>query len=106
MISNLHALLTARKHPGETKAKKAKAYGVNAITLRKRCRGITQPRSMARQEQQLLTAGEEKAVVHWCWCGRMSDPYFPVTLLMLISMTVAILRAHCTQAGKVVPDTN
>jgi len=75
--------------PWESKAKIAKVFGVDASTLRRRCRGVSQPRSKARQKQQLLTAGEEEAVVDWC--KRMSDFFFPVTMLMLISMAVAIL---------------
>jgi len=82
----------ARKHPGESKAKIAKVFGVDASTLRRRCRGVSQTRSKARQKQQLLTAGEEEAVVDWC--KRMSDFFFPVTMLMLVSMAVAILRAR------------
>ena len=101
---NLHdkqlarAIDYVRKHPNESKAKIAKAYGVNGWTLRHRCRGETQPRSKARQKQQLLTAGEEDAVVDWC--KRMSDFFFPVTMLMLESMAVAILRAR---SSKVIP---
>ena len=48
----------AHKHPDESKAKVAKTFGVDAVTLRRRCKG----KAIARQEQQLLTAGEEDAV--------------------------------------------
>ena len=61
----------ARKHPNESKVKIAKSYGVKVSTLRGRCKGTTTARSIARQEQQLLTAGEEDAIVDWC--RRMSD---------------------------------
>lgn len=96
----------ARKHPEESKAKVAKAFGVNSTTLRRRCKGTQTARSKARQEQQLLTAGEEEAIVDWC--GRMSDLYFPVTLLMLMTMAIRILQArilHINQAGrdKIIP---
>lgn len=92
----------ARKHPSESKAKVAKAFGVKAGTLRKRCRGITQPRSIAYRKQQLLTAGEEEAVVDWC--RRMSDYFFPVTMLMLVSMAVAILKARASESMvKIIP---
>ena len=85
----------AHKHPKESKAKVAKAYGVNATTLRRRCKGSQVPRSKARRKQQLLTGGEEDAVVDWC--GRMADMGFPVTVRMLLSMAVAILRARGNQ---------
>ncbi|KAF8427082.1 hypothetical protein EV426DRAFT_686746 [Tirmania nivea] len=65
----------AGKHPKESKAKLAKAFGVNPTTLRRGCQGVQALRSKARQSQQLLTAGEEEAGVDWC--GRMSDLYFP-----------------------------
>lgn len=52
----------AHKHPDESKAKIAKAFGVKANTLRWRCRGGVS-RSVSRREQQLLTKGEEDAVV-------------------------------------------
>ncbi|KAF8421182.1 hypothetical protein EV426DRAFT_706803 [Tirmania nivea] len=40
------------------------------VTLRKRFRGITRPRSTAHQKEQLLNTGEEDAVAEWC--GRMT----------------------------------
>lgn len=55
----------ARRHPKESKAKVARAFGVNPTTLRRGCKGTQAPRSKARQAQQLLTAGEEEAVVDW-----------------------------------------
>ena len=61
----------ARKHPNESKVKIAKRYGVKVSTLCSRYKGTTTARSVAHQEQQLLTAGEEDAVVDWC--RRMSD---------------------------------
>ncbi|KAF8436981.1 hypothetical protein BGX38DRAFT_1274280 [Terfezia claveryi] len=64
-----------RKHSSESKAKIAKAYGVNASTLRRRCRGI--------------------AIVGWC--RRMSHLFFPVTMEMLVSIAVAILQARSFQ---------
>ena len=56
-------------YPNESKAKVA--FGVNSTTLRRRCKGTQVSKSKARQAQQLLTAGEEEAVVDWC--GRMCD---------------------------------
>ena len=100
-VSELHKKQLARtvdyahKHPKELKAKVAKAYGVNAITLRHRCKGTQVPRSKARRKQQLLTESEEDAVVEWC--GRMADMGFPVTVRMLLSMAVAILWARGNQ---------
>ena len=82
----------ARKHPTESKAKIAQTYGVNAITLRCRCKGTQVSRSKVRRDQQLLTSAEEDAVVDWC--SRMSDMGFPVTVRMLLSMAVAILHAR------------
>ena len=79
----------AHKHPDESKAKVAKTFGVDAVTLRRRCKG-TPSKAIARQEQQLLTTGEEDAVADWR--RRMSDRYFQVTMLMLVSMAVAIFR--------------
>ena len=61
----------ARKHPTESKVKIAKMYGVKVSTLRDRCKGTSTSRAIARQEQQLLTAGEEDAIVDWC--RRMSN---------------------------------
>ena len=81
----------ARKHPSESKGKIAERYGVNAVTLRRRCRGVNIARSKAHREQQLVTKGEKDAIVNWC--GRMADMGFPVTVQMLLSMAVAILRA-------------
>jgi len=94
-----------RKHPEEFKAKVAKAFGVNATTLWRRCKGIQTTRSKARQGQQLLTVGEEEAVVDWC--GRMSDLYFPVTLLMLVSIAIRILQAriNAPTRDKTIPGT-
>ena len=97
-VSELHekqlarAIDYAHKHPKESKAKIAKAYGVNPTTLRRRCKCLQVSRSKARREQQLLTSGEEDAVVDWC--GRMADMGFPVTVRMLLSMAVAVLRAR------------
>ena len=79
----------ARKHPSESKAKIADMYGVNAVTLRRRCKGVNVARHKAHREQQLLTSGEEDAIADWC--GRMADMGFPVIVRMLLSITVAIL---------------
>ena len=76
-----HAVDYARKHPDESKAKVAKTFGVSAVTLRRRCKG-TPSKAIARQEQQLLIAGEEDAVADWCRI--ISDRYFLVTMLMLV----------------------
>jgi len=45
--------------------------------------------------QQLLSTGEEEAIVDWC--RRMSDFFSLVTMLMLVSMAVAILQARSPQ---------
>ena len=94
-VSELHekqltcAINYVHKHQKESKVKVAKASGVNATTLRWRCKGIQVPQSKARHKQQLLTGGEEDAVVDWC--SRMADKSFPMTLHMLLSMAAAIL---------------
>ena len=51
--------------------------------------------AIAHQEQQLLTTGEEDVVADWC--RRMSDRYFPVTILMLVS--IAIFRFLAIPSG-------
>ena len=93
----------ARKHPSESKAKIAKTYVVNAVTLRRRCKGVNVARPKAHREQQLLTSGKEDAIVDWC--GRMADMGFPVTVRMLLSMAVAILRSRDSQ-NKHIPGVN
>ena len=95
------AISYASKHPKESKAKIAEVYGINATTLRRRCKGTQVSRSKARREQQLLTSGEEEAIVDWC--SRMADMGFPVTVRMLLSMAVAILRAR---GNKLIPGSH
>ena len=89
----------ARKHPSESKAKIADIYGVNAVTLRRRCKDVVVARPKAHREQQLLISGEEDAIADWC--GRMADMGFPVTVRMLLSMAVAMLRARNSQSNRI-----
>ena len=58
-----HPIDYAYKHLKEVKAKVARAYNVNATTLDRRCKGLQVLRAKARREQQLLTEGEEDAIV-------------------------------------------
>ena len=49
----------AKKHPSESNAKIAKAYGVNVCTLRRRCRAKRNNYSVLVRRKQWLTGVEE-----------------------------------------------
>ena len=85
------AVIFAQENAALPKSTIAHQFNVNEVTLRRRVRHTQQPRDQAHEDQQLLSFGEENAIVDWCI--KMADLGFPVHIPMLRAMAILILKS-------------
>ena len=86
----LEAVTYAKKHPGVSRRRIGRDFGVDNNTLRRRLAGTQKSRQEAHRHQQLLTRSDEKTIANWC--REMDDVGFPVTFDIVREMAQNILN--------------
>ena len=96
----LEAVAYAKKHPGVSRRRIGRDFGVDNNTLSRRLAGTQKLRQEAHRHQQLLTKGDEKAIANLC--REMDDIGFPVTFDIVREMAQNILneRGEIHQVGE------